>query len=161
MRALVRTARFVVAALALAACGGSTALSGSGGQGGGGGQPAASGAQKLAIGSPCTADADCGSAPFFCLLAHPGGYCMRRCDIAKGDADCPSESICQFDGQVGECHRTCGGASDCRQGYVCSPAVNDATGKASHAFCDAADMGGMGGGGAGGMGMGSTGKGGG
>lgn len=63
---------------------------------------------------------------------------MRDCDITKGDADCPSESICQFDGMAGECHLKCSGQTDCRAGYTCSPAATDANNKASHAFCDMA-----------------------
>jgi hypothetical protein len=72
------------------------------------------------------------------MLDHPGGYCMRDCDITKGDGDCPSEAICQFDGMAGECHAKCASQSDCRSGYVCSPAASDANEKASHAFCDVA-----------------------
>ena len=98
---------------------------------------AGSTAQKLAVGSACTQDSECGSAPFMCMTDHPGGYCMRECDISKGDADCPSESVCQFDGMVGECHAKCGTQADCRSEYVCSPASSDPTNKVSHAFCDA------------------------
>jgi hypothetical protein len=102
------------------------------------GSSAGNTAQKLSVGSPCKQDSDCGSAPFMCMLDHPGGYCMRDCDITKGDADCPSESICQFDGMAGECHLKCNGQADCRSGYVCSPAAADPMNKASHAFCDMA-----------------------
>lgn len=74
---------------------------------------------------------------------------MRNCDIARGDADCPSEAICQFDGTTGECHKKCSMNSDCRSpDYVCSPATSAPANMASHAFCDAMDMnadGGMGG----------------
>lgn len=96
--------------------------------------------QKLAIGSACSSDGDCGSSPFGCILEHPGGYCTRSCDIAHKDADCPSEAICQFDGQVGECHKTCNAQGDCRSSYICAPAENSADSVASHAFCDMADM---------------------
>jgi hypothetical protein len=96
--------------------------------------------QKLSVGSPCTMDSECGSAPFMCMLDHPGGYCMRNCDITKGDADCPSESVCQFDGTAGECHLKCDSQANCRTGYVCSPAASDPNNKVSHAFCDMADM---------------------
>ena len=61
------------------------------------------------------------------MTDHPRGYGMRDCDISKGDADCPSESVCQFDSMVGECHAKCGTQADCRSGYVCSPASSDAT----------------------------------
>jgi hypothetical protein len=99
-------------------------------------------AQKLGVGSPCTQDSDCGSAPFMCMMTdHPGGYCMRNCDISKGDGDCPSESVCQFDGMVGECHLKCSTQGDCRAGYVCSPAASDSNNKVSHAMCDVAPMG--------------------
>src|SRR3974377_1786044 len=70
--------------------------------------------QKLAVGSPCTQDSDCGSAPFMCMLDHPGGYCLRNCNINNGDSDCPSESVCQFEGMVGECHLKCNSQRDCR-----------------------------------------------
>jgi hypothetical protein len=93
------------------------------------------------VGSSCTKDSDCGSAPFFCHLGdHPGGYCMRDCDITHGDADCPSEAICQYDGTTGECHAKCSTASDCRSGYVCSPASNASDNMASHAYCDVSGM---------------------
>lgn len=96
----------------------------------------AASAQKLAVGSPCVKDSDCGSAPFYCMTEHPSGYCMRDCTT---DADCPSEAICQDDGMKRECHRTCSVSSDCRPEYMCSPAANAADNKASHAFCDVKD----------------------
>ena len=75
------------------------------------------------------------------MTEHPGGYCMRDCDIAHHDGDCSTEAICQFDGTKGECHKKCDGASDCRAtGYVCSPASTDPMNMASHGFCDAMDM---------------------
>ena len=98
--------------------------------------------QAKVIGSPCTKDAECGTAPFMCITEHPGGYCSRGCDIGHADADCPPEAICQFDGKVGECRAKCAAQADCRSGCVCSPASNDAQAKASHAFCDIRDMGG-------------------
>jgi hypothetical protein len=114
--------------------------------------PTGTGAQKLAVGSPCGQDGDCGSAPFFCMQGdHTGGYCMAKCNHANGDADCPSEAICQFDGTAGECHKKCDMQSDCRTGYTCAPASSTSTSMASHSFCDVA--GGMGMGGDGGMSM--------
>jgi hypothetical protein len=107
----------------------------------GGASPGASSAQLLPVGSACAKDSDCGSAPFYCMTDHPGGYCMRDCDIKNGDADCPSEAICQFDGTKGECHKKCNGDSDCRSpGYTCGAASSDPMNMASHAFCDAMDM---------------------
>lgn len=100
-----------------------------------------SGAQKLSVGSACTSDSECGSMPFMCMQGdHPGGYCMSNCDITKGDSDCPSESVCQFDGMVGECHLKCTADTDCRKGYMCSPASSTAASKVSHAFCDVMGM---------------------
>jgi hypothetical protein len=131
---MIRT-RFIFVAMLVAA---SAACSSS--NEGGAADASASTAQKLAVGSACTQDSDCGSAPFFCMTEHPGGYCMRKCDIAKADADCPSEAICQFDGTVGECHKKCSAAGDCRSGYTCSPASMGTAMKASHAFCDMGDM---------------------
>jgi hypothetical protein len=99
------------------------------------------GAQLLTVGSACTTNPECGSAPFYCMTDHPGGYCMRNCDIAHGDADCPGEAVCQFDGTKGECHKKCNVNSDCRSpDYVCSPAASDRDNMVSHAFCDAMDM---------------------
>jgi hypothetical protein len=106
----------------------------------GGGSSGVAGAQRLPIGSPCAVDADCGGAGFMCMTDHPGGYCIRTCDIQNHDADCPSESICQFDGTSGECHLKCAGAGDCRAGYTCAPASMDSSNTASHAYCDVADM---------------------
>ena len=98
------------------------------------------GAQLLTVGSACTTNAECGSAPFYCMTEHPGGYCMRNCDIAHGDADCPSEAVCKFDGTKGECHKKCNMNSDCRSpDYDCSPAASDPANMASHSFCDAMD----------------------
>jgi hypothetical protein len=94
--------------------------------------------QLLAIGSPCTSDSQCGTPPFMCMTDHPSGYCSRDCDIKNGDADCPPESICQFDGKTGECHRKCNAPGDCRAGCVCSPASIDSADRASHAYCDIA-----------------------
>lgn len=94
--------------------------------------------QLLSIGSPCTKDSQCGAGLFICMTDHPGGYCSRHCDITKADADCPSEAICQFDGMVGECHRKCLADTDCRSGYMCSPASSDPMNRASHAYCDMA-----------------------
>jgi hypothetical protein len=93
-------------------------------------------AQKLAVGSACVKDSDCGSTPFYCMVEHPGGYCLRDCTT---DADCPSEAICQNDGVKGECHKKCDAAPDCRAEYMCSPAASAADNKASHAFCDVMD----------------------
>jgi hypothetical protein len=95
--------------------------------------------QKLPIGSACVATADCGTGSFMCMTEHTGGYCTRMCEIKNGDADCPSEAICQYDGKAGECHKRCDAAADCRTGYVCAPASTAATNQASHAFCDMAD----------------------
>jgi len=91
--------------------------------------------QKLPIGSPCSASAQCGDDPFFCEKSHPGGYCKRDC---KSDADCPSDSICAFSGAVGECHKKCDTDDDCRvaEGYDCEPASTDPDTHASHAYCD-------------------------
>ena len=94
------------------------------------------GTQTSTIGMACTADKDCGGSGFMCMTDHPGGYCIKTCDIAKVDADCPSGSICQYDGTSGECHKECTVTTDCRTGYTCAPASTDATNKASHAFCD-------------------------
>ena len=77
--------------------------------------------QKLAIGSPCKASADCGTGKFFCATDHPNGYCKKDCKV---DADCPMGSVCAHDGSVGECHKSCNTVVDCRksEGYICKPA---------------------------------------
>lgn len=114
-----------------------TTTSGSGGSGGSGG---GLGGQKLAIGSPCKADADCGGSDFMCMTDHPDGYCIKMCDIKNVDADCPSGSVCQYDGVMGECHQSCDTGADCRAGYECAPAASDPDNTVSHAFCDMAEM---------------------
>jgi hypothetical protein len=128
----------ILAVLLGAACSSGT----TGGTGGGGGMGGSAGAstQKLPIGSPCAADADCGGADFMCMTDHPAGYCIKMCDIKNADKDCPSEAICQFDGTAGECHKKCDVSGDCRAGYDCAPASTDAADTASHAFCDMADV---------------------
>lgn len=97
--------------------------------------------QKLPIGSPCKASADCGSGKFFCATDHPNGYCKAVC---HSDADCPSTSpgsVCAGAGSVspGECHKVCNAPADCRtsEGYVCKTMPTDA----SHAYCDVAEVG--------------------
>jgi len=89
--------------------------------------------QKLPIGSPCTASADCGTGKFFCDQEHVNGYCKASC---HKDADCPSGSVCAGAGMVspGECHKSCDLTSQCRasEGYECKLAPDDA----SHAYCD-------------------------
>jgi hypothetical protein len=115
---------------------GVTAACGGGGSGGGG----VAASQKLPIGSPCASDADCGGAGFMCMTDHPGGYCVKMCDISNHDANCPSDSICQFDGTSGECHLKCASTGDCRTGYMCAPASLNPGDTASHAYCDVADM---------------------
>ena len=136
-----------LATLAVAACSSSTGGTGGGssssststtGTGGMGGSSASG--QKLAIGSPCAKDADCGDSSFMCMTDHPGGYCVKMCDIKNADADCPGGAVCQFDGMMGECHKMCAMMSDCRTGYMCAPSSMAADNMASHAFCDAADM---------------------
>jgi hypothetical protein len=76
---------------------------------------------------------------FMCMTDHPGGYCVEMCDVGNHDADCPSDSICQFDGTSGECHLKCATTSDCRAGYTCAPASTSPGDTASHAYCDVAD----------------------
>jgi hypothetical protein len=124
----VRIALLTMTWICVAACKSSTSDNGA--------DAAAATTEKLTIGSPCTKDSDCGSAPFYCMVDHPGGYCMRDCTT---DADCPSEAICQNDGMKGECHKKCNAPADCRAAYTCSPAASAADNKASHAFCDVMD----------------------
>ena len=86
------------------------------------------------IGSPCAADADCGSAPaFYCATDHPGGYCEAWC---RRDRDCPAGAVCVGAGYLskGGCHTACAAASGCRAdaGYQCIAAGQDA----SRAYCD-------------------------
>lgn len=128
---------FVATMGLVAACGtssGGGTTSGTTTTGGGGG------GQLLPVGSPCKADTDCGGAEFMCMTDHPDGYCIKMCDIKNGDADCPSESICQDDGSAGECHKSCNTGTDCRAGYECAPASADPMNTASHAFCDMAEV---------------------
>jgi hypothetical protein len=120
-----------------AACKSSTGGSGGGGAGGGG-AGGGGGQAALAVGSACTTDAECGGGDFMCMTDHPDGYCIKMCDHANGDADCPTGSICQFDGTAAECHAECSAAADCRTGYTCAPASTDPMNFASHAFCDVA-----------------------
>jgi hypothetical protein len=71
-----------------------------------------------------------------CMTDHPGGYCIKMCDIKNNDADCPSGAACQSDGMAMECHKECSNQSDCRTGYVCAPASMTPTNTVSHAICD-------------------------
>ena len=99
--------------------------------------------QKLPIGSACTMDTDCGGTGFMCMTDHPGGYCIEMCDVKNHDADCPSGSVCQFDGMMAECHKLCSASSDCRVGYFCAPASTAPNNTVSHAFCDVVGDAGM------------------
>ncbi len=79
------------------------------------------------IGSRCTSDGTCGTSPFVCATALPGGYCEKRCGT---DGDCPSDAVC-FEST---CRRRCASDSECREseGYQCR-----AEG-ATSSFCDIA-----------------------
>ena len=71
-----------------------------------------------------------------CMTDHPGGYCIKMCDIKNHDTDCPSGAACQSDGMMMECHLECAKQSDCRTGYTCAPASMTPTNTVSHAICD-------------------------
>ena len=71
-----------------------------------------------------------------CMTDHPGGYCIKMCDITKHDTDCPSGSACQSDGMTMECHKECASQSDCRTGYACAPVSMTPQNTVSHAICD-------------------------
>ena len=147
MRFVPRRAWLAVACLIATACPASTestnSPTGDAGPDSRTGDVALATGQLLPVGSACSADGQCGATPFTCVIDHPDGYCTRPCDIAHADADCPAESICQFDGTEGECHARCSTKADCRTGYLCAPASAAADNKASHAFCDMDDMAGM------------------
>lgn len=83
------------------------------------------GAEPLAdgiVGSACTADADCGGQAMSCYMMNgdrplPGGYCTLAC---VEDIDCGVGGVCVgFGGGTGYCYKTCGAATDCREGYSC------------------------------------------
>jgi hypothetical protein len=89
---------------------------------------------RAPIGSPCAADAVCGSgAAFHCASDHPGGYCEAVC---RSDGDCPTGAVCVGGGVLanGACHHACAAAGDCRasEGYQCIRGESDA----SHDYCD-------------------------
>jgi hypothetical protein len=70
--------------------------------------------QVLPIGSGCSSASECGSQPYDCVAALPGGYCTKPCAT---DGDCPSDSVCA----ARSCRRACKDTSECRasEGYVC------------------------------------------
>jgi uncharacterized protein (TIGR03382 family) len=83
------------------------------------------------VGSPCTANEQCGSARGVCikenmdgprpsgLTAWMGGYCSQPC--GTGHPECPSGSAClRFESGLQLCMQTCrAGIADCRAGYTC------------------------------------------
>jgi hypothetical protein len=93
--------------------------------------------QELAIGQPCSAASDCGTAPtFYCETALPGGYCKKDC---RTDLDCPTEAVCVGAAGLttGSCYLICGAGSTCpRQGYGCLPASSTPPLTATRNYCD-------------------------
>jgi hypothetical protein len=95
--------------------------------------------QFLPIGSRCGSSDQCGTSPYDCASALPGGYCERSC---KTSSDCPADSSC-----IGTaCRRRCDADTDCRftDGYACRALGGD------HAVCDLPTLGSPVDGGAGG-----------
>lgn len=80
--------------------------------------------QYLPIGSRCTSSHQCGTSPFDCNSADPGGYCELPCAT---DGDCPADSLCALPpgapASARACRRRCDRDADCRvaEGYVCTP----------------------------------------
>jgi hypothetical protein len=77
------------------------------------------------VGDPCAVAADCGGAPWECLVgaAFPNGYCSQTgCPTPGNDDGCTSGSICSdlglFDACVDRCP-TVGTTAGCRAGYTC------------------------------------------
>ena len=68
----------------------------------------------LPIGSRCSSAGQCGTRPFTCNAALPGGYCERDCTT---DGDCPMDAVCVTQ----RCRRRCQVPNDCRvhEGYAC------------------------------------------
>ena len=66
------------------------------------------------VGSRCSGDRDCGTAPYRCELKLPGGYCEKPCGL---DGDCPADAACA----LGKCRRKCTDTTGCRsvEGYAC------------------------------------------
>lgn len=96
-----------------------------------------------ALGSTCTADADCAGTGAKCLtnilsFSIPGGLCTQSC---RTDSQCGAGGACPFAAMIdlakrfmpdagltdsmSVCMRTCKSASDCRAGYTCAalPAI--------------------------------------
>jgi hypothetical protein len=74
---------------------------------------------KQAIGSACTADADCSSGTCLTPASYPqytGGYCSQlQCGT------CPTGSFCTTGAatRAAACLKICTTAADCRTGYSC------------------------------------------
>ena len=57
----------------------------------------------LPIGSRCSSDAQCGTAPYDCATTgYPYGYCEKPCTT---DGDCPADSLCSATAHA--CRRVC------------------------------------------------------
>jgi hypothetical protein len=80
--------------------------------------------QYLPIGSRCSSNGQCGTAPFDCATAYPGGYCEHSCAT---DCDCPKVSFCVTPSgataTMRACRRRCSATPECRaaEGYLCVP----------------------------------------
>lgn len=79
--------------------------------------------QYLPIGSRCSRDHQCGTAPFACVTSYPGGYCEHACAT---DGDCPKDSVCVLPAgapAMRACRRVCTANEQCRagEGYLCVP----------------------------------------
>jgi hypothetical protein len=78
--------------------------------------------QLLPIGSRCSSDTQCGTAPYDCAVAgYPFGYCEKPCTT---NGDCPADSLCSP--LVKACRRGCTTSATCRtaEGYSCQPLVS-------------------------------------
>lgn len=90
------------------------------------------------VGQACTDDTSCGMTGERCLVGFEqlgnnaddgaqfnGGYCTTA-DACATDAECGDGAAClQVEG-VGTCLQTCTAPTDCRGGYTCRPAPNNA-----------------------------------
>ena len=82
----------------------------------------------VALGQPCTSDANCSSgictpeASTTSGKQWSGGYCTQQCSTTTA---CPSLATCiTYDDGSSYCAASCSADADCRTGYVCSTSAN-------------------------------------
>jgi hypothetical protein len=87
-------------------------------------------AQARPVGSSCATAMECDDGVCLSSGSLPGGYCSKVCggNVVSMGVSCPAGALCaQVSEAAAACLDLCGqGNGDCRPGYACAPAGNQA-----------------------------------